>query len=496
MKYKHYIILILVFCLALPPAFLGSLATIVNAASLNAVPIAYPQAVTTVTRYYTPITLTGYDADGDDITFLIVTPPQHGILEDYPPFVTYRSDVGYVGTDFFEFVVQDEFGESDAARVDITVRSNADPIAYPQTVEAITAVPLTITLTGYDADGDPISFLVVTDPKHGDLTGTGANQIYTSDEDYVGPDFIEFVVQDEFGESNAARVDINVIRANRAPVANPQTLSATSGVPLALVLTGSDPDGDALTFQVTVQPAHGTLTGTAPNLTYKSAPGYVGADSFKFVVSDGSLVSAPAIVSISVSASGPVTVFFDNFETNLGWVRNPFGTDTARAGLWERADPEYTWWWGPKQLGSTVSGSYDLVTGAKAGWDAGSNDIDNGQTSIKSPLITLPANSNLTLTFSYYFAHAKNSSNADYFRVKIVGTSTTTILQELGKNKNRDAYWKTATINLNDFAGQTVYILIEAADKANESLVEAGVDDVKIVANPRIFTGGDTITIK
>jgi MAM domain. len=151
---------------------------------------------------------------------------------------------------------------------------------------------------------------------------------------------------------------------------------------------------------------------------------------------------------------------------------------------------------GPKQLGSTVSGSYDLVTGAKAGWDAGSNDIDNGQTSIKSPLITLPANSNLTLTFSYYFAHAKNSSNADYFRVKIVGTSTTTILQELGKNKNRDAYWKTATINLNDFAGQTVYILIEAADKANESLVEAGVDDVKIVANPRIFTGGDTITIK
>jgi hypothetical protein len=33
-----------------------------------------------------------------------------------------------------------------------------------------------------------------------------------------------------------------------APVADPQTLNASSGVPLALVLTGTDPDGDILTF--------------------------------------------------------------------------------------------------------------------------------------------------------------------------------------------------------------------------------------------------------
>ncbi len=474
----------------------SNIATVTINVRSNTDPVAYSQTVTTVTSYYTPIELTAYDADGDELTFLVADLPHHGTLYDAPPFVTYQSEPGFTGTDSFTFVAQDAFGESNIATVTINVRSNTNPVADPQEVEAISAVPLAITLTGSDADGDVLTFLVATDPAHGELTGSGANLIYTSDEDYTGLDFFEFVVQDGFGESPAARVDINVIHANRAPVADPQTLNASSGVPLALVLTGTDPDGDILTFQVTDLPDHGTLTGTAPNLTYTSTAGYVGADSFQFTVSDGTLVSDPATVSITVSASGPVTVFFDNFETNLGWVRNPNGTDTARTGMWERANPEYTWWMGPKQLGSTVSGYNDLVTGARAGWEAGSYDIDYGVTSIKSPSIVLPANSSLTLTFSYYLAHASNSSSADFLRVKVVGSSTTTVLQVLGTNKDKDAYWFSANIDLSAFAGQTVYILIEAADNSGASLVEAAVDDVKIIATPMFIAGGTTTNSK
>ncbi|HPS32131.1 MAG TPA: Ig-like domain-containing protein, partial [Anaerolineaceae bacterium] len=397
---------------------------------------------------------------------------------------------------YFEFVVQDGIGESNVARVTINIRSNTDPVAYPQTVASVSGYYTPIELTGYDADGDPLTFLIVTNPSHGTLYDSPPFVTYRSVEGYTGTDYFEFVVQDGIGESNVARVDITVIQANHAPVAEPQSLNATSSVPLPLVLTGTDPDGDALTFQVTDQPDHGTLTGTAPNLTYTSTLGYIGADSFQFVVSDGTLISDPATVNISVSSSGPVTVFFDNFETNLGWVRNPNGTDTAHTGMWERANPEYTWWMGPKQLGSTVSGSYDLVTGARAGWEPGSNDIDYGVTSIKSPSIVLPANSNLTLTFSYYLAHANNSSSADFLRVKVVGSSTTTVLQVLGTNRDKDAFWCTATININTFAGQTVYILIEAADNSSASLVEAAIDNVKVVANPLSILGGTTTDSK
>jgi len=180
----------------------------------------------------------------------------------------------------------------------------------------------------------------------------------------------------------------------------------------------------------------------------------------------------------------PVTVFFDNFETATGWTVNPSGTDMATTGRWERGDPETTTSSGTKQLGTTVSGVNDLVTGRLAGASAGDNDIDGGTTSIQSPAIALPATGALTLSFSYYFAHGTNSSTADFLRVRVVGTTTSTVLQELGSTANDDAVWATGSANITSFAGQTVRILIDAADASTPSLVEAAVDDVKIVQQP------------
>src|SRR5215470_14289775 len=180
-------------------------------------------------------------------------------------------------------------------------------------------------------------------------------------------------------------------------------------------------------------------------------------------------------------APPPTTVFFDNFETNQGWTTNPNGTDTATTGQWERGDPETTTSGGTMQLGTTVSGVNDLVTGRLAGASVGANDVDGGTTSIQSPAITLQGGTTFTMTFSYYLAHLNNSSTADFFRVSIVdGASVTTVFQELGAATQDNAAWATATVNLSQFAGRTIRILIQAADNAGASLVEAGVDDVRI----------------
>jgi extracellular elastinolytic metalloproteinase len=181
------------------------------------------------------------------------------------------------------------------------------------------------------------------------------------------------------------------------------------------------------------------------------------------------------------NGGGATTIFFDNFETNQGWTTNPNGTDTATTGQWARANPETTTSSGTKQLGTTVSGVNDLVTGPLAGSSAGVNDIDGGLTSIMSPAITLQGGTSFTLTFSYYLAHGTNSSTADFFRVRVVaGSAVTTVFQELGGTEDDDAVWATGTVNLSQFAGQTIRILIEAADASGASLVEAGVDDVRI----------------
>ncbi len=174
------------------------------------------------------------------------------------------------------------------------------------------------------------------------------------------------------------------------------------------------------------------------------------------------------------------TVWQDTFETSLGWTANPAGTDTATSGAWERGDPAATTSSGAKQLGTTTSGSNDLVTGPLAGSAAGDYDVDGGVTTIRSPAVTLPGTGTLRLSFQSYLAHGSNSSSADYLRVKVVGTTTTTVLDLPGAAANRNGAWSLSNVDISAFAGQTVRIQVEAADASGASLVEAGIDDVKI----------------
>jgi VCBS repeat-containing protein len=71
---------------------------------------------------------------------------------------------------------------------------------------------------------------------------------------------------------------------------------------MAITLTGTDPDGNPLTFSIVTPPAHGTLSGTAPNVTYTPAANYNGTDSFTFKVNDGTTDSTVATVSLNITA--------------------------------------------------------------------------------------------------------------------------------------------------------------------------------------------------
>ncbi|GGQ05454.1 hypothetical protein GCM10010140_39640 [Streptosporangium pseudovulgare] len=190
------------------------------------------------------------------------------------------------------------------------------------------------------------------------------------------------------------------------------------------------------------------------------------------------------LVWASSVASAPGVVWQDRFESATDWITDPAGTDTATGGRWERGRPEATSYQGPKQLGRTTSGVNDLVTGRRAGPSAGADDVDGGRTSIESPPITLPAGGPLKLSFSWYLAHAATATDADHLRVKVVGRTTRRVFERLGEPTNRDGVWNTAHADISDFAGQTIRILIEAADNATPSLIEAGIDDVRITGAP------------
>ncbi|MGH1564531.1 DUF6801 domain-containing protein [Mumia sp. DW29H23] len=94
--------------------------------------------------------------------------------------------------------------------------------------------------------------------------------------------------------------------ANQPPVAKNVSVTTEAGTAVAVTLDASDPEGDDLTYTTTA-PAHGSLSGTAPNLTYTPSAGYVGTDSFTYTANDGTSTST-ATVSVKVQgAAGSVT---------------------------------------------------------------------------------------------------------------------------------------------------------------------------------------------
>lgn len=190
-----------------------------------------------------------------------------------------------------------------AVPVRIAVEAASDaPVAQNQSLSTNEDTAANVNLSATDADGDTLTYTVVAAPKYGTLTGTAPNLTYTPNANYNGSDSFTFKANDGAIDSNVATVSINVVAQNDAPVAQNQTVTTNEDTATIVTLTGSDIENDALTFSITQQPAHGTLTGTAPNVTYKPAANFNGADSFSFKANDGVADSNAATVNITVTA--------------------------------------------------------------------------------------------------------------------------------------------------------------------------------------------------
>ena len=73
--------------------------------------------------------------------------------------------------------------------------------------------------------------------------------------------------------------------APQPPLAFDNTELVFRDTPKSITLVATDPDGTVVAWSVT-SPTNGTLSGTAPDITYTPNAGYLGADSFEFFVND------------------------------------------------------------------------------------------------------------------------------------------------------------------------------------------------------------------
>jgi hypothetical protein len=190
-------------------------------------------------------------------------------------------------------------GGQRTAQVTVTVVSSA-PVASNANVSTFQETSKPITLVATDPN-TPIANLTYTynQPAHGTVTGPAPNVTYTPTAGYTGTDSFTWKANDGTQDSNTATISITVLSG--VPIANNNSGTTPFNTPINFTLTATDPDTPVgnLTYSYG-QPAHGAVSGVAPNVTYTPAVGYAGLDSFLFTANDGTHTSTAATISITV----------------------------------------------------------------------------------------------------------------------------------------------------------------------------------------------------
>jgi hypothetical protein len=288
--------------------------TIYLEVAAGSAPRAFDNSFSAVEDQPRAVVLGADDPDFDPLTFTIETPPQHGTLSGTPPDLVYTPARDFNGSDSLQFSTSDGFVSSNTATVTLFVAAvNDAPVANPQNVAATEDTQVRITLTGSDVDGDGLAFQVLTSPSHGTLAFvTGGVVNYTPAANYHGPDGFTFAATDLRIQSSPATVTIDVASVEDPPVAAAFSRSVSEDTPSAITLLGSDGDGDPISYAVTSPPGHGSLSGTAPALTYTPADNYSGPDSFTYAVSSSGVTSLPGTVTLQVDAVNDAPVAVDS----------------------------------------------------------------------------------------------------------------------------------------------------------------------------------------
>ena len=172
--------------------------------------------------------------------------------------------------------------------------------------------PAAVELIATDVDqGDVLSYIVVSEPVNGTLTGTGSSLRYTPNPNYFGADSFTYKANDGRADSNVSTVSITVNSVNDAPVSQPVAVSVAEDGQVTVNLVASDIEDDTLTYSIVSGPSKGTLTGTGASRVYTPNLNYFGADSFTYKVNDGRADSNVSTVSITVNPvnDAPVTKF-------------------------------------------------------------------------------------------------------------------------------------------------------------------------------------------
>ncbi len=255
----------------------------------------------------------------------------------------YVPDLNYYGSVYFTYRAFDGAEYSSPVQVTIDVQStNHPPVAVADSYLMLMGTTLTVDAAhgvlanDTDADADLLTASLLGSPLvNGVLTfNSDGSFTYVPNAGVFGTINFTYQANDWLDSSNPVLVTITVKESNAVPVAAADaylvapetqlTVAAGSGV----LKNDSDEDNDALEAELVETVEHGSLTFNADGaFVYMPNSSFHGEDSFTYRVFDGLIFSAPAEVTIYVTADNiePFAVD-DSYLVSAGislWVGSP-----------------------------------------------------------------------------------------------------------------------------------------------------------------------------
>ena len=276
----------------------------------NTPPVADDDAISTLedNAGATNVLVGDTDVDGDTLSVSTSAPTAaHGTVSCAAGGVcTYTPSANYNGPDSFDYTVSDGRGKSDTGTVTVTVLPGNDaPLAVDDSLSTPeeTAGQVDVLPNDTDLEGDSLSVTGSTNGAHGTASCDATTCTYTPALNYTGADTFTYTVSDGNGGTDTGSVSVTVTGVNDAPVADDDALTTDKDTPgnVNVLVGDTDVDGDTLSVATPSDPDHGAVSCNATTCTYTPDPGYLGADSFTYEVTDGQLADQ-GLVSVTVGS--------------------------------------------------------------------------------------------------------------------------------------------------------------------------------------------------
>ena len=190
---------------------------------------------------------------------------------------------------------------------------------------------------------------------------------------------------------------------------------------------------------------------------------------------------APLSTFNSISGTGSVVTFTDDFQVDTGWTVQT----TAIDGPWQRAIPIPHSTCNRGNPDSDADGSGLCYVTDNSALNSCNSDVDQGSTILTSRILDASGGETYVSYWRWYSNTFGDSPNQDTFRIEVSDTGGTswTVLEDVGPGGvEAGGGWYHKEFRISDFVtpNDQFRIQVTAADFDPQSVVEAAVDGVQL----------------